>query len=277
MDSVFRFSDYRKALKFLLEEMKKADPDFQLSKFGEVIGVQKTFVSKVLNEMAHLSDDQLYLTLKFLNLQSQEEKYFRILYDCNRTGLHARKTLLIKEIRRMQEEHRQFRLHTKAQMQQPKTESHLGEYYLDPYNLIVHAYLGIEKYQRQPDTLTKILPLSSEKLRSILQCLARLELISLAADGSAKVTQNAIHLDVRSIFCQPHQILFRVKSTEQVMSLPPEKRFILSMSFSGNPDVKNQIQEKYLAFMKEVENILDQTRHHTDVYQINFDLFPWAR
>lgn len=276
--SIYRHLDYRLALREVLDFQKKSSAGGGYAAFAEVIGVQKTFVSKVLNCSAHLSDDQFYLTSQYLGLSSQENRYFTLIYHYTRSGLHVRQKEILREIKDIQEEQRQFRMHTKAEMHQPETTEMINELYLDPLNLLVHAYLGIKKYQDNPEEMANALDISLSQLTTILNRLQRMEIIKiLKSPLKVKVLKQALHLDIRSIYCRPYQMLFRIKSNEQVMKLSPEQRFVLTLTFSGDHQVKSKIQELYLKFMKEVEHLLDGPHGDDDVYQINFDLFPWGK
>lgn len=275
---LYQQTDYRKALRDILDEKKRLDPSISFSSYADVIGVQKTFVSKVLGGNAHLSDDQLYLTLEFLKLTQDEANYFRLLYDHSRTGLHSRKKIISAEIKKRQEEQRQLKIHTDAEIKKPESAEDFGEYYLDPLNLIVHAHLGVAKYALNPLLIAESLGISKNQLLRILERLNSLGIIEYNKLGSAvNVLKYALHLDVNSVYCQPHQQLFRLRSAEQIARLSPEKRFVYSLTFSGDEEVKNTIQELYLDFMKKVENYLDSGDTGEDVFQINFDLFPWAK
>lgn len=276
---LYQHSDYRKALREILDERKSSDASVSFSSYADAIGVQKTFVSKVLGGSAHLSDDQLYLTFEYLKFDKEEENYFRLLYDHSRTGLHARKKVIHAEIKKIQEEKRQLKIHTTAEVQKPETKEDLSEYYLNPLNLIVHAYLAIDQFSKNPSLIASELELTPQRLSKILDCLKRLKIIDFNKAGSrVEVLKYAMHLDVDSIYCQPHQQLMRMKCAEQIVKLTPERRFISNLTFSGDQALKNLIQEMYLDFMKKVEKAMDDAEGSEEaVYQINFDLFPWSK
>lgn len=272
---IFEFNDYRQVIKKLIDEKKSKDSSITYASFAEVIGVQKTFVSKVLKELAHFSDDHLHLAFEYFQFNDIETQYMKLLYDHNRSGLNKRKSKLMKEISRIQEEQRQFHVHTRAEMQKPELTTEMAEYYLDPLNLIVHAHMGIPKYQNQPSLLSNALGISQEQLQTCLQTLQRLKIVQ--AQGKKIIPmKEALHLDVRSMFCKPHQMLFRIRSQERLMDLTPESRFMLSTTFSGTEEMKAQIQEHFLIFMKQVEKLIQNAEISEKVYQLNFDLFPWT-
>ncbi len=276
--SLYQHNDYRKALREILGEKKRTDSSVSFASYAEVIGVQKTFVSKVLGGNAHLSEDQFYLTLEFLGLAEGESSYFRLLYDYARTGLHTRKKKIVAEMRKRQEEQRQLKLHTTAMVETPEAKEDLSEYYLDPMNLIVHAALAVPKYAANPNLLTTALQLSPEQLNTILERLKSIKIIDYARLGSkVNILRYALHLDVKSLYCKPHQQLFRFKSADQIVKLNPESRFVYSLTFSAEHEIKGQIQEMYLDLMKKVEKLLDNSPQGEEVYQINFDLFPWTK
>lgn len=276
--ALYQQIDYRKALREILDERKRVDASVSFASYAEVIGVQKTFVSKVLGGSAHLSDDQFYLTQEYLRLNKEETGYFRLLYDHSRTGLHSRKKMLMAEIKKVQEEQRQLKVHTLMEMQKPESSEGIGEYYLDPLNLIVHAYLGVDQFAQQPSRIAEELQLTSRQLMAVLEKLKRLRIIDFPqGGGKVKVLKSALHLDVESIYHLPYAQLFRLKCMEQISRLSPERRFVYSVTFSGNHEVKGKLQELYLEFMKKVERLLQNETTHSEVYQMCFDLFPWSK
>lgn len=275
--NLYQHTDYRKALREYLDERKRVDPEVSFANYAEIIGVQKTFVSKVLGGNAHLSDDQLYLTLEYLGLSPEESNYFRLLYDLARTGLHSRKKVLTAEIKKIQEEQRQMKIHTTAEVLKPETTEEVGEYYLDPLNLIVHAYLGIPRFAQKSSLIADELQITPQQLAKVLELLKRSRLIDFEKGGWVKCLKSAIHLDVDSMYFHPHHQLFRLRCMDQISRLTPERRFIYGLTFSGSHELKSQLQELYLEFTKKAEKIIDADTPTGDVYQIIFELFPWSK
>lgn len=129
-----------------------------------------------------------------------------------------------------------------------------------------------------PLLIANELGLQKTQLAQILQCLKRSKIVNYdSLFGEVQVIIRALHLDAASLFNRPHQQIFRLRCLEHVTQLSPSQRFVFSLTFSGNQTVKKQIQEFYLEFIKRVEKLLDTDQPYDEVYQINFDLFPWSK
>lgn len=72
----------------------------------------------------------------------------------------------------------------------------------------------------------------------------------------------------------PHQSLMRMRSLARLQELPAEKRYSFSVTFSTSERIREQIQQKFLALLKEIEPLVKGGASE-NAYQINFDLFPW--
>jgi len=277
--NVYTYQDYRRALADAFKQRKARDARVTLESFGNSIGVQKTFVSKVFNGRAHLSDDHLFMAIQYFGFNEEAAKYLRLLFDYTRSGLHVRKKELLREIRRIQEEQRQFRKHTTSEVVVPEKSGLMSEYYLDPMNLVVHAHFGLKKFCEQPGLLMSALGLSQSHFHRVMDCLIRHDVIAQSPKtGHVTVKMDRVHLDIRSVFAGPAQTLFRLVSNQHIHEIPPGDRFIFSLTLSGNSDLKAKIQELFLKLIEQVERESERDEvDHNQVYQINFDLFPWTK
>ncbi len=272
----FEFDDYRSALQSYIDFLKEEGEPISYSSFADSIGVQKTFISKVFKQDAHLSEDHLFLAIEALGLNPEEENFLWLLFEHDRSGLEKRRQILRAEIGRIQEAQRQLKQHTQAEILRPEEKFEFAEYYLSPLNLIVHAHIGIPYFQKHPELIAKALGITKIELDHALNVLKRSQLIRVDQQGVAYPLKQAIHLDIKSIYCKPHQGLLRNLCHERIMKVSPERRFILNQTFSGSADIKGKIQEKFLVFMKEVESLIREDSTSDRVYQITFDLFPWT-
>lgn len=272
----FEFDDYRSALQEYIDHLKNEGEPISYSSFADALGVQKTFISKVFKQQAHLSEDHIFLAIEKLTLNSEEENFLWLLFEHDRSGLEKRKKVLRGEISRIQEEQRQLKKHTQAEVLKAEEKIDFAEYYLNPINLVVHAHLGIPTFQKNPLLIAQALGISKNELEKSIDILKRSQLIHLDQQGQVHPLKQAIHLDVRSIYCKPHQGLLRNLCNERIMKVPPERRFVFNQTFSGSLEIKGKIQEKFLVFMKEVESLIKDDSTSDRVYQITFDLFPWT-
>ncbi len=276
---MFSFTDYRPALRALADSLKEKDPGFSHAKFAEVIRAQKTFMSKVFSEEAHLSEDHMYLVYEKIPLSDLERCYLKLIYDYTRSGLQERKDKLLQEIHEIQDQWRRSGAHLKAEFTSPRPsvteDANLISYYLEPWAPLIHMYLTLEQYQIQPSLLITKLGMSGEEhLNSVLQILKSCGFID-TKDSKTVATVSHIHLDSKSPFLRSHQTLARMHSGEHLLRLPVDRRFVFAVTFSANAETQSKIRQAFLAFSKEVE-VLVRDSDPKDVYQLNFELFPWS-
>ena len=58
------------------------------------------------------------------------------------------------------------------------------------------------------------------------------------------------------------------------LSLAGWSRYSFSVTFATENKIREQIQQKFLAFLGEIE-LLVKDGEGDNAYQLNFDLFPW--
>ncbi len=274
--SIYHHVDYRAAIKTLFDREKEKGHSLTYTMLAEALGVQKTFVSKVLLEQAHFNEDHLFLLSEFFRFSEKEKRYIELLFQHSRSGLARRQTNLLSEIKRIQEESRQTKEYLRSEMQNPETDAVYAEYYLEPMNLVVHAYLSIGRFGKDPSLLKRKLGLTDSDLAKILSCLERSGIIAFEKNmKSVRLLKGSIHLDSKSIYCSPHQLMFRIKNMEHISKLTPDHRFVFNITFSADPEVRNKIQEDFLKFSKQVQQHVENSEA-TEVFQISFDLFSWS-
>lgn len=272
--NIYYFVDYRLVLKTLIEEQKNKNNKLNYSKLANDLGIQKTYISKVINGSAHLSTDQVYLIADYFSLSEEELDYFLLLLEYERSGVAIRKKKLLKKINYVQSQHRSIKKHLKTNSIDPLI-SPLGEFYLDPYVKVVHIFLSISFYQKNYLKIAEQLQISQTQLTKIVNTLEKSNIIQwVPASKSYKILSQDLLLPKESPLCVAHQNLFRTISAQQILRLPIRDSLGMQITFSADDRTKNKIHERFLEFLKEME-ILVKNATSEKVYQFNFDLFPW--
>ena len=125
---LFTTQDYKTALREKVTERKKWAPsNFNFQKLAEFAGIQKTYLSKVLNGDAHLSSDQLYSCMEFLDIDPKESEYIELLHNYARSHLPKRRESLLKQIQVVQHQNLKTEAHLEAE-QLPIEANLLMEY-----------------------------------------------------------------------------------------------------------------------------------------------------
>lgn len=274
MVNVFRFLDYRDILKNLVASRKKEDKKFSFSSLAEILGVQKTYLSKVMNNNGSLNSDQIYSLVEFFSLSKGEHDYILLLLECERTGLAKRRQKLEKRIAAIQAEQRNTKKILKAKFSAGESQDPFAEYYLDPFMTVVHICLTLPEYNGSAERIAQKFNFSDSYSKKIFSSLERLGIIEKTKSNHYKVLDDHLQLSSDSPLCTPYHILFRALSANYLVKVPSDERFAFSVTFSADDKAKKQIHEAFLKFLREIEPVI-KSAPAKEVLQINFDLFPW--
>lgn len=269
--SLFSSTEYRAAVEAAIERVRFHKP-LSYVQLARDSGVQATYFSNVLKGRAHFNADQLYRVGRALEVSESELEFLLLLLEWERSAYKERKRELGRRIEAIRDENLSTGRHLSAKQVAPEDASG-AEYYLDALATVVHVYLGMERYAREPKLIAEALKIPTEYLGRVLGILARLGYIEPKGNGYV-VRLKHRHLPDDSPLCLPHQALMRTRSLEQFQRLPRGKRYGVSVTFSATPEARGKIQAEFLAFLKRAESLVGESRE-THVFQMNFDLFPW--
>ncbi len=273
--NIFNSLSYVEIISNILKTRKKVNSQFTFSRLAEAMGIQKTYVSRVMKGDAHFTSDQLYLACKFFEFNEEETDFLQLLLEIARCQINARRKILMTRARKIQDRHRETKTTLAAEIVETPQSTSYQSYYLDPLNLIVHTYLSIPQFRDNPKLLTHKLRLSTSGLEKILQTLQKLSLIRWNRNTeSYEVLKDHLHLAGDSHINPAYQTLMRVASNDHCLRLRAEKKFNLAVTLSADTEAKNKIHDEFLVFLKAIEKYVRQASSE-DVYQMNFDLFSW--
>lgn len=271
---MYRTTSYVSVLKALIEEARKSDPEFSQLKLSESTGIQKTYLSKVLNETADLNSDQLYSVADFFDLTSEDTEYVLLLLEFGRCHHTKRKKELHEKIASIQSEHR----NTKAVLKSPLIEIPVNQQYLDvyldPWASVVHIFLTLSEYKQDYTKIQKDLDLNKEHFNRLIQSMVELKIIEIKSDKKVQVIKDHLQMPSDSPLIAYYQNLFRLTVAAHLTKLLPKSRFSYNITLSTDPKTKIYIHEAFLRFLQEIETKVRESNPE-EVYQISFDLFPW--
>lgn len=272
--NIFELNDYRQILRdtlLLKKEQHGRTHSFQT--MATACRVQKAYLSKVLKGHGHLSDDQLYLATEFLKLSRDEREYVTLLHAIERCSVQTRKRELTQKLESLQRKNLQTDTHLTA-TPIPTQASEIVEYYLDPNMQLVHMFLSIESYAREPDKIIRDLRLDRRQLADVLDRLLRLGIIAYES-GEYKVKRDNMHLPPGSRVYETYRTLMRMKTLEHVPRLPPEDTYNFSVVFSADDATRAAIQARVLELIRATEGLVRKAPQQ-QVFQMTLDLFKWS-
>lgn len=272
--NIYELSDYQKILAALMLERKKTDPMANYQHMAEKIRVPKSYLSRVLHGKAHLSSDQMFLVCRYFDLNAHDSTYILTLLEYSRSGLRPRRQELLGQIRRMQSDNIDTSKHLTAGKSDHNPLDY-PEYYLDPLLQIVHICLAIPRYQLSPFLLVDDLGVSLAQIQNAIEALERMRLIA-KDNGKISLLLESMHLPKQSSLYKPWRNQIKLASLHQLARSPDDKLYSFAVTFSANEEIRQNILNKFLAYLKEVETMVSKAEAE-HCYQLSFDLFPWTR
>ena len=264
---------YKKALTKYLLFRKKLRASYTFEAMAQTCGVQKTYLSKVLKHDGNLNLDQLFTACEYLKLKPLESEFLLSLYHYQTAQNSKRRELYkqkIDEIRLKSQA-----TDSKISFKNEKTmQDSIMEYYADPYFSLVHMFLTIEVYSKNPEAMQSALQLDAKKVAYYLD---RLESMGIIKQEGIywKVVQDTLHLPEGSPFVKAHRTLLRLKSLDQLERLSSKDYYSFSVVFSSDESVRREIQERFFQFLEGVKKLVEKG-NEKEVYQLNFDLLKWS-
>ncbi len=272
---LYQSDDYRHALKECLLEKKISHGNtYSFQNMANACRVQKTYLSKVLGEKAHLNSDQLYLAAEYLGFNDQDRLFLTLLFEECRSVVPKRKKNLKGHITLMRRHLLRSEQHIDSKVVSPQQE-HLASYYLNPLMQVVHMFLTIERYAQNVNEIGQKLHLSKDVLTNILRSLQYMGIIEIH-EGRYKVVLNNLHSPKDSELYPAYRVLLRTLAQDRMSRLTSDNTYNFSVIFSTDSQTQDQIQADFLKFLQKTQQLVSGSKSE-NVYQINFDLFSWDR
>lgn len=270
---IYNCLSYKECLLKVLLEKKKSRPQYTFEALSKACGVQKTYLSRVLNHKGNLNEDQLYAAGIYLKFSRSELKFLTTLWRWENTHHPDRKSFYQKKLNELRRQ--SFKTENKLNVSTAViAQEILSEYYTDPYFPLIHMFMTLERYQKNPELLKEPLGLSRNKILCYLDRLADMGLIAYV-EKKWKILKDTIHLPRASYLIKSYRALMRIKALEKMDQLHDEEYYSFSVAFSSNPEVQKEIQSRFLNFLSDVQKMVAKEKE-TDVYQMNFDFLKWS-
>ena len=272
--NIFNILSYKEAIKKKITYLKANNiKRYTFEALARSCRVQKTYLSKVLNHQGNLSSDQLYRACEYLRFSEDEVDYLFFLFEYENTQIESRRKKIYEKILEYQKQNSATESHIDVKTELNKSANDLVRYYSNPYYILVHMFCTIEKYSEDTQLIGKQLKLSSKKVKEIISDLISLGMIE-QVNGSMRVLQNNIHLSKDDLLYGIYRTQMRLSSIE-MLNRSEKNNYSFSVIFSSSPDVRRQLQENFMSFLKSTQKLV-KTNAEEEVYQMNFDLINWS-
>ncbi len=270
----FEHSDYRELLHERLQKLKISGKAVNLHKASQRIGVQYTYLSKVLSSRAttHLGEDKLSALCMYLEMDQEEEDFVFLLKSHQTSDNTQRKDRLFAKISAFKEAHK---LNVpRAQFDRLALERET-EYLLNPLAVITHICLNVRRFKKRPLDLAEMLGVSISDIKETLKLLERHGLLVMNADrnGVKELSRRRSHLGLEHPLVRSHQMAIREFCKTRLSLCSNQKKKSFTALFTADKEVFGKIRVLFENFLKEAQDLAEKSTN-TDVFQLNFDLFP---
>lgn len=273
---LYEYDEYKQALRTAMKERQKQfGSRFTYEKMATACGVQKTYLSKVLNSHAHLNPDQLFSACDFLKLSKSEASFLLLLREFESSSNSKRAKILKSEILKIRQEN----LKTESAIEfesEEAIEAQKWEYYTDTDLQLVHMFMTISTYSKEPTLICNKIGIDENRLQSILLRLQLWKIIQFQ-EGIYQVQDPKLHLSENSPVFLAFGILNRIKTIEKLRSKSTKNKddYFFSATFSASETVQLKFKRKFLDLIKILQKEVVESKSE-EVYQLNIDLFKWS-
>ncbi len=272
---IFSTNDYRKVLHRQASQLKRGRGlEFNFGTIAKKCHIQSSYLSKVFKEESHLSGDQLFLLVEYLEFNGDEIEFIELLFKYQRSSLPHRRRRLKESIRAFREKKLRTEDHLSADIINSKS-SLSEQYFLSPQLQLIHLLLGIKSFKEDQSLILNLLNISSQQYEVFL---ARLEAMNLIKRNGPKlsIVKNHFFLSKDSSITHAYHSLMKTNAFSRIDGLTKNQKYALSVLFNGTQENFDSIRNKFLNVLKEIEREVTTTSNPTEVYQLSIDLFPWT-
>ncbi len=267
---IYDHVDYKKLIKERLKDLKKTKAKFSLQYLADVLDIQYTFLSKVLNSDSHqLNEDQIFKIGSTLEFLDEEVDYFLLLRSRQATTNKTRQNLLARKISSLQKRHG-LSLDT-ASVAPSKYEDDM-RYLMDYRALVVHAALSIKSIQKNPQILSTLMNLENAQTREILVLLDRMGKIEydFKSHEVKKLLNARTHFGKDHPLTRTHQLVMKSSLNQISFTKKEEEKENFFITFTTDSAGFEKIKNEIKIFTSQVQKITFDHKH-TGVYQMNLD------
>ncbi len=274
--NIYENEDYKRALRSMMKERQQQfGSRFTFEKMALSCGIQKTYLSKVLNSSTHLSPDQLFLACEYLKLNSRETDFILLLRESEIALNTKRASLLKANISKVRNDN--LKTESVIEVVQENTvDSHKWEYYTDVDLQLVHMFITIPAYAKDPDLICQKIGINAIRLQAILLKLQSWQILRFR-NGVYHAKDPKLHLPEDSPVFLAFGILNRVKTIEKIRQskTDPSDDYFFSVIFSASKKLQSKFKGKLLDVLKEFQSEVVASKSE-EAYQLNIDFFKWS-
>ncbi|MBN1604249.1 MAG: TIGR02147 family protein [Chitinispirillaceae bacterium] len=266
MKPVFEYIDYRDFLREHYEEQKELHSFFSYRYFGNKVGLDPSYLLKVMLKTRHLAEKSIPKLTAFLKFNPNETEYFHTMVlfikakSQRESKLHFEKLLSIKNVKNKRLVEWQY------------------EYFCTWYHPVIRSVLEYFDFKDDYTLLGQQLSpsISEKEARESVRLLEKLKLIERDSGGRYKLTDSAITTgsEWRSLAISTFQEQTIKLSQESIERHKRELRDISTITMNINEENFEEIRHRITEFRRSIIAYVGETTTPDRTYQLNMQFFP---
>lgn len=266
MISIFDYLDYRKYLHDFYLDKKKQMPCFSYRLIGQAVGMDSSFLIRVLQGSLHISAKKISGFIKVCKLPAQEGRYFEALVNFNKAKTEAQRKSYLETI---------FKI---SRVTSQRIEPFQYEFFQKWYHSAIWSLIQIQP--RKPDhrILANLCEpaISSSQARESVELLERLGLIRCNETGCLEVTARHISTGEKweSQAIAGYQLEMIRRGEGALQNMRRADRDISTLTFTIREDALVQVRELAAEFRRTLTAFAEEEPDPDRSYQMNIQLFP---
>lgn len=266
MKPIFEYIDYRDFLKDFYEEHKEQHSFFSYRYFGNKVGIDPSYLLKVMLKTRHLAEKSIPKITSFCKLSVNESEYFHTMVlfikakSQRESRLHFEKLLSIRYIKNKRLVEWQY------------------EYFSTWYHPVIRSVLEYFDFRDDYTQLGQQLSpqITEKEARDSVRLLEKLKLIKRDENGRYQLTDAAITTGEawRSVAINAFQEQTIRLSQESLERHDRVFRDISTITMNIHAENFEEIRQRITEFRRSLIAYVGESSNPDRTYQLNIQLFP---
>jgi uncharacterized protein (TIGR02147 family) len=266
MKPVFEYLDYRTYLKDFYEDRKGRQGFFSYRYFGDKVGIDPSYLLKVMLKLRHLSEKSIPRICAFFGLAGTEAEYFATLVCFVKARSQSESKMLFEKLLSIR--------YVKSR----RLVEEQYEYFRTWYHPVVRAVIEYFDFKDDYALLGQRLspPISAKEARASVRLLEKLKLIRHDPDGRFRLTDTAIttgdewHSAAIAAFQEQTIRLSQESVDRHEKTLRDVSTVTMNIGAADFEEIRARITE----FRRSLISFVDEQSNPDRTYQLNIQFFP---
>lgn len=272
--SIFSYFDYRKFLNEYYQTRKENESHFSLRFFGRMVGIDGSYLSKVMSEKRHIGDGYIKPILSYLKFDKNESEYFENLIYFNKAKTEEQRKLYFEKLLQLKKAH-------VTCIEKYQYEFYNKWYYTALRNLLEFYEFRVDSSEEEYAALGAQLspPITMAQAKRGIHLLKRLNLIEYNESGKYILTDTVISTGEswKSLAISNFQEKTIALSGESLKRHEKSDRDISTLTMNMTEQEFMKLKEMIGNFRSSVINYISEAPNPDRVFQLNIQLIPLSK